>query len=59
MKCKKILVILSLGLIAMGKVSAQNPIIKTIFTADPGPIVYHDTVFLYTGNDTASVTAMK
>lgn len=36
---------------------AQNPIIKSIFTADPAPIVYHDTVFLYTGHDTASVTA--
>jgi sucrose-6-phosphate hydrolase SacC (GH32 family) len=37
--------------------NAQNPIIKDIFTADPAPIVYHDTVFLYTGHDTASVTA--
>lgn len=37
--------------------TAQNPIIKHIFTADPAPIVYHDTVFLYTGHDTASVTA--
>jgi beta-xylosidase len=39
------------------KTSAQNPIIKHIFTADPAPIVYNDTVFLYTGHDTASVTA--
>jgi beta-xylosidase len=39
------------------KLSAQNPIIKHIFTADPAPIVYNDTVFLYTGHDTASVTA--
>jgi beta-xylosidase len=36
---------------------AQNPIITHLFTADPSPIVYHDTVFLYTGHDTASVTA--
>lgn len=29
----------------------QNPIIQTEFTADPAPMVYHDTVFLYTGHD--------
>lgn len=39
------------------KLNAQNPIIKNIFTADPAPMVYHDTVFLYTGHDTASTTA--
>ncbi|RZK59717.1 MAG: glycoside hydrolase [Pedobacter sp.] len=37
--------------------NAQNPIIKHIFTADPAPIVYRDTVFLFTGHDTASVSA--
>ena len=41
----------------MQALHAQNPIIRDIFTADPAPIVYHDTVFLYTGHDTASVTA--
>ena len=35
---------------------AQNPIITHLFTADPAPIVYRDTVFLYTSHDTASVT---
>lgn len=37
--------------------SAQNPIIKEIFTADPAPIVFNDTLFLYTGHDTASISA--
>ncbi|RPD51861.1 glycoside hydrolase family 43 protein [Paracnuella aquatica] len=37
--------------------NAQNPIIKHVFTADPAPIVYNDTVFLYTSHDTASTTA--
>ena len=32
-------------------VLAQNPIIQTIYTADPAPLVYKDTVFLYTGHD--------
>ena len=30
---------------------SQNPIIQTIYTADPAPMVYKDTVFLYTGHD--------
>jgi beta-xylosidase len=34
---------------------AQNPVVKTMFTADPAPMVYKDTVFLYTGHDTAAV----
>ncbi|OCX52051.1 carbohydrate-binding protein [Mucilaginibacter sp. PPCGB 2223] len=30
---------------------AQNPIIQTKYTADPAPMVYKDTVFLYTSHD--------
>jgi hypothetical protein len=30
---------------------AQNPIIQTCYTADPAPMVYKDTLFLYTGHD--------
>lgn len=30
-----------------------NPIIKDVFTADPAPMVYGDTVYLYTGHDEA------
>lgn len=25
---------------------AQNPVIRDIFTADPAPLVYNDTVFM-------------
>lgn len=32
---------------------AQNPVITSIFTADPAAMVYNDTVFLYTGHDEA------
>jgi hypothetical protein len=32
-------------------IHAQNPIIQTRYTADPAPLVYHDTVYLYTGHD--------
>ncbi len=30
---------------------ADNPIIQTSFTADPAPLVYNDTVYLYTTHD--------
>ena len=30
---------------------AQNPIIQTYYTADPAPMVYNDTVYLYTTHD--------
>src|SRR5690242_3871292 len=31
--------------------SADNPIIQTIYTADPAPLVFNDRVYLYTGHD--------
>lgn len=31
--------------------NAQNPIIQTKYTADPAPLVYNDTLYLYTGHD--------
>lgn len=30
---------------------AQNPIVQTWCTPDPAPMVYHDSVYLYTGHD--------
>jgi hypothetical protein len=30
---------------------AENPVVQTNFTPDPAPMVYKDTVFLYTGHD--------
>lgn len=44
-------VVLMLALLPIFSGMAQNPIIQTSFTADPAPLVYHDTVFLYTGHD--------
>lgn len=34
-----------------GIISAKNPIIDSVFTADPAAIVHNDTVYLYTGHD--------
>jgi arabinoxylan arabinofuranohydrolase len=28
---------------------AENPVVQTIYTADPAPMVYNDTFFIYTG----------
>jgi len=37
---------------AMGTVChADNPVVQTSFTADPAPMVYNDTVYLYTSHD--------
>jgi len=30
---------------------ADNPVIQTCFTADPAPLVYNGTVYLYVGHD--------
>ena len=30
---------------------AENPVVQTCFTADPAPMVYTNTVYLYTGHD--------
>lgn len=38
---------------------AQNPIIQTKYTADPAPMVYHDTVFLYTSHDEDDAVGFK
>jgi arabinoxylan arabinofuranohydrolase len=40
-------------------VHAQNPIIQTKYTADPAPLVYNDTVFLYTGHDEEDALGFK
>lgn len=46
---RALLVVVLIGLAQLA--SAQNPIVQTIYTADPAPLVYKDTVFLYTGHD--------
>lgn len=41
------------------KSNAQNPIIQTKYTADPAPMVYKDTVFLYTSHDEDDAKGFK
>jgi arabinoxylan arabinofuranohydrolase len=35
----------------VGVARADNPIVQTIYTADPAPLVYNGRVYLYTGHD--------
>jgi arabinoxylan arabinofuranohydrolase len=35
---------------------AENPLVQTNYTPDPAPMVYNDTVFLYTGHDEDNAT---
>ena len=39
--------------------NAENPIVQTAFTADPAPLVYNGTVYLYTSHDEDDATGFK
>lgn len=60
MKLKEIagisLMLGTLFLMITGTAYAENPIIQTKFTADPAPMVWNDTVFLYTSHDEDKAT---
>lgn len=47
---KRKAILFGLGLLAVG-LKAQNPIVQTHYTADPAPMVYGDTLYLYVGCD--------
>jgi hypothetical protein len=56
--CTKKIVTLAATLVGMtlgiSSLSAEtNPIFKDVFTADPAPLVYKDTVYAYVGHDEA------
>ena len=50
-KLTSLLLVLVLALSLYVPVSADNPFVQTIFTADPAPMVYNDTVYVYVGED--------
>lgn len=47
-------IILLICVVAMFCFSKTNPIVTDMFTADPGALVYNDTVYIYTGHDEAA-----
>lgn len=60
MNISKILLLCSgCGLLNCLNVNAQRPIIQTKYTADPAPMVYNDTVFLYTTHDEGDAEGFK
>lgn len=48
---KNTVLISSISLMTSFFCVAQNPIVQTVYTADPAPMVHNDTLFLYTGHD--------
>lgn len=60
MNISKVLLLCSgCGLLNCLNVNAQRPIIQTKYTADPAPMVYNDTVFLYTTHDEDDAEGFK
>jgi hypothetical protein len=51
MKIKNIGTLLVAASLFPALIVAQNPIIQTNYTADPAPMVYNGTVYLYTSHD--------
>ncbi|SCY53095.1 family 43 glycosylhydrolase [Butyrivibrio sp. INlla14] len=55
MKKTRLIVGALMGALVFGlspmSVKADNPIVQTIYTTDPAPLVYGDTVYVYTGHD--------
>ncbi len=51
---KKIVLLLTITALCLSlcvPVSADNPMIQTIFSADPAPMVYNDVLYVYVGED--------
>lgn len=59
MNISKILLLCGGALLNSLNVNAQRPIIQTKYTADPAPMVYNDTVFLYTTHDEDDAEGFK
>jgi arabinoxylan arabinofuranohydrolase len=45
-----------MGILFITACFAENPLVQTNYTPDPAPMVYNDTVFLYTGHDEDNAT---
>jgi len=50
-RCVAVVFPMSLALLIPAVSFADNPIIQTKYTADPAPMVYKGTVYLYTSHD--------
>ncbi|MTK54329.1 glycoside hydrolase family 43 protein [Paludibacter sp.] len=50
-KIQNTIIAISVALTSIAAAKADNPIIQTNYTADPAPMVYDGTVYLYTSHD--------
>lgn len=48
---KSAFVVIGMALALPYRGRAVNPIVQTIYTADPAPLIHRDTVYVYTGHD--------
>lgn len=51
-----VLVLLLIPFYISDTLNAQNPIIQTMYTADPAPMVYNNKLYLYTSHDEDNAT---
>ena len=58
MNYKKFLPIMA-GLMSAAQAVAQMPVVQTKYTADPAPMVYNDTIYLYTTHDEDDADGFK
>jgi arabinoxylan arabinofuranohydrolase len=60
MDIRILIVALAFAVASLGTICyADNPIIQTKYTADPAPLVYNDTVYLYTSHDEDDAQGFK
>lgn len=50
-KFKKLVSLLFIGGAVCCSLKAQNPIVQTMYTADPAPMIHNDTLFVFAGRD--------
>ncbi|MDR0954306.1 MAG: glycoside hydrolase family 43 protein [Rikenellaceae bacterium] len=51
MKAFRFFVVFCLTGLCISFASAQNPIVQTLYTADPAPMIHNDTLFVFLGHD--------
>lgn len=57
MRLVRTLCIVFVMIVVFGSTSfADNPIVQTRYTSDPAPLVYDDTLYVYTGHDAPGAT---
>jgi arabinoxylan arabinofuranohydrolase len=51
-----LIIVFTLSMLFSAVCYADNPVVQTVFTADPAPMVYNGTLYLYTSHDEDSAS---